>query len=574
MKFSSTLLTAVAVGAVAVPMAGASAHTHAKAHVRHCIVKDHHRYCRVGHHAHHAGHAVAAAPAEGEDVTLLREQVAQLQADVNSQKQAQASTQVEVAQAQAATAAAQAKADDAAAQVAAAHQQMESASKAEKAKMAAGPKDDSLTFHGITLSGTIDLGLQYDNHGAPVSAYHPAGTNEYASKQNNASVTAIVPSALSQSKITLAGKEPVGKEFYGVFKLETFFNPQSGTISDALKSLTLNNGVALASQTQGADSSIAGQIFNSAAFVGLGSKHYGTITFGRQNTLLADGVGAYDPMAGSNAFSIIGYSGTYAGGGDTEDRRLDNSIKYTVQPVDVLRLGAFYKLSQSGLSNSAYGFQAGVGNSTGSIDFFYENVKKAVGVSSLSAAQVTALATTCPGCAVDKTLAATISDNESYAAMASYKFKRIKLLGGYEHIEYKNPDTLLTGAAGTAYNDIGGYTVPYALMNQTAYTNPKKVDALWAGVQIALTSKLNLMASYENFHQNSYATGANTGCSTSVSSGCSGVLQAFSAVAVYALNKHFDMYTGLMASNVTNGFANGFVQTNEVDPTAGVRLRF
>lgn len=434
--------------------------------------------------------------------------------------------------------------------------------------------DDSLTFHGITLSGTIDIGLQHDNHGAPESDYHPAGTNPLIAKQDNGPITALTPSGLSQSKVTLSGKEKIDDEFAGIFKLETFFNPQAGTLSDALKSLTVNNGVPLASQTMSADSSIAGQAFSSAAYVGISSKHYGTITFGRQNSLVADGVGQYDPMAGSQAFSVVGMSGTYAGGGATQDRRFDNAVKYVIQ-IDHVRAGALYKFSQSGgEANSAYGFQLGAAAGRGTIDLYYEKVHSAVSASALSAAQVTALATTCPGCTLDKTLAATISDNETFAVMGSYKFDRVKLMGAYEHIQYQNPTNPLTGAAGTAYNDIGGYLVPYALMNQTAYTTPKKLDVLWAGAQVSVTKKLSVWLAYYNVHQNSYATGSNAGCTTNANGGCSGTLQAFSAAAIYSLGKHFDLYAGLMASNVKNGFASGYLQTSEVDPMAGVRLKF
>ena len=31
--------------------------------------------------------------------------------------------------------------------------------------------DDSLTWHGITLYGIVDIGLQYDSHSAPISDY-------------------------------------------------------------------------------------------------------------------------------------------------------------------------------------------------------------------------------------------------------------------------------------------------------------------------------------------------------------------------------------------------------------------
>jgi predicted porin len=438
----------------------------------------------------------------------------------------------------------------------------------------AAPADDSLTFHGITLSGTVDLGVQYSNHNAPESDYHFAGTNPLVAKQNNGSETVVVPNALSQSKLTLAGKEAIGDEFFGVFKLETFFNPQSGNLSDALHSMTLNNGVPLASQTMSADSSIAGQVFGGAAYAGIGSKHYGMITFGRQTTLLHDGIAVYDPLGGSNAFSLIGFSGPYAGGGDTEDRRLDDSIKYTFQNKH-FRAAAMVKLATAGgEAHSAVALSAGASLANASIDLFYQSTKAGLSSSPLSAAQVAALTTTCPNCTLSKTLAATVSDNEAYAVMASYKVRMVKLVGGYENIEYKNPDSPRSGPTGAAYNNLGGYQIPYALLNQTAYSDPKKLDLFWVGAQVSVTPKFSVWLGYYNVHQNSYATGANAGCNTSIAGQCSGDLQAFSAAAIYSLNKHFDVYAGFMASNVTNGFASGYLFTNEVDPTAGVRLRF
>ncbi len=52
----------------------------------------------------------------------------------------------------------------------------------------------------------------------------------------------------------------------------------------------------------------------------------------------------YDPASGSYAFSYIGYNGTMAGGGDTEDSRWDAALKYrlTVGPV---HFGAMYKFA-------------------------------------------------------------------------------------------------------------------------------------------------------------------------------------------------------------------------------------
>ena len=68
----------------------------------------------------------------------------------------------------------------------------------------------------------------------------------------------------------------------------------------------------------------------SQAYFGLSSKKFGTLTYGRQYSLIMEDMYTYDPMARSKAFSPIGYSGLAAGGGDTEDARLGNSIKYAV----------------------------------------------------------------------------------------------------------------------------------------------------------------------------------------------------------------------------------------------------
>ena len=70
-----------------------------------------------------------------------------------------------------------------------------------------------------------------------------------------------------------------------MFKLETFFNPQSGQISDALKALVQNNGRSLATQNTNVDSSASGQTFIQA-YAGVSSNTFGAFTFGRQNTAL------------------------------------------------------------------------------------------------------------------------------------------------------------------------------------------------------------------------------------------------------------------------------------------------
>src|SRR5579863_5962975 len=102
--------------------------------------------------------------------------------------------------------------------------------------------DESLTWKGITLYGIVDLGVQYDTHSAPFSDYFPPGSASIVQKNDYDSPTGLTPNNLSQSRIGISGNEPLFGDWAGVFKFETFFNPQSGDISDALKSVALNNG--------------------------------------------------------------------------------------------------------------------------------------------------------------------------------------------------------------------------------------------------------------------------------------------------------------------------------------------
>ena len=45
--------------------------------------------------------------------------------------------------------------------------------------------DDSLTWHGITLYGVIDIGVQFDTHSAPFTPYRPAASGNIV-RQNSA----------------------------------------------------------------------------------------------------------------------------------------------------------------------------------------------------------------------------------------------------------------------------------------------------------------------------------------------------------------------------------------------------
>src|SRR5258707_8648170 len=113
--------------------------------------------------------------------------------------------------------------------------------------------DDSLTWHGITLYGVVDIGLQFDTHSAPFTPYRPAASGNIVRQNDSQSVIGLTPSNMGQSRVGLQGIEALNDEWSAVFQVETFFNPQSGEIADSLKSLAVNNGRALAKQSIGVD---------------------------------------------------------------------------------------------------------------------------------------------------------------------------------------------------------------------------------------------------------------------------------------------------------------------------------
>ena len=426
--------------------------------------------------------------------------------------------------------------------------------------------DDALTWHGITLYGVIDIGFQFDTHSAPFTPYRPAASGNIVRQNDFGSANGLTPSNMGQSRVGLQGNEPLNDEWSAVFQIESFFNPQSGEIADSLKSLAVNNGRSLSSQSIGVDGSSAGQAFQTA-YVGLSSARFGTLTFGRQQTLLSEGSIKYDPNYGATAFGLIGASNTYSGAGTSEDNRLDSTVKYHISFNDLVHVAALYKTNGSnGSANTA--FQADVGGRYAglSLDAYYSKIKSAITASSLTAAQVADLPAL--GYASSNALAATISDNTTYSLMALYDFDPLKFFAGYMHIKYANPANPLSAG----FSDIGGYVLAFVTNN--AYVNSKAVQVYWSGVRYTVLPGLDLTAAYYGYQQNAYGTGKQAGCSTSAHSTCSGSLEAFSLDADYRFTKHFDAYLGAMYSGVHDGAASGYFYSTNINPTLGVRYKF
>jgi predicted porin len=421
------------------------------------------------------------------------------------------------------------------------------------------PKSDGaglLSLDGITVYGTLDVGAAYINHGAPLSAYHSVGLPFAVQKFSNRSMISVDQNGMSQSKLGVSGLKPITSDLSVVFKLETAFSPVSGNIPDGPRSLINNNGVAQNKQTMAGDSSRAGQLFQGGAYVGIDSKTFGSLIVGRQNSLLLDNMTKYDPQAMSGAFSLLGYSSFASGAGASESARFDSALKYAYS-YGPARFAAIHQFGSAGtLPGSADEADVGIDYGAFSADATYTHLSDAVSESSLTAAQAAAA----PG-----TLAATISDNTSYAIEGRYQWRKIRLYAGYESIEFANPShPLAVGVAG-----IGGYKL--SVVNNTAYAIHRVEQVSWVGARYSLTKALDLVAAYYRYDQNSYKAKS---CSDNSASSCSGTQQDYTVSADYRFTKNFDVYAGLHASNVANGLASGYLQTSVVATAIGARFSF
>jgi predicted porin len=441
--------------------------------------------------------------------------------------------------------------------------------------------DGPLTWNGITLYGILDAGLQYQTHGVPISDYFPAATEAIIQKNSNGPQYQIGGNNLSQSRIGLKGQEDFGNGWSGIFRLEMFFNPWSGQVSDALKSVTANNGVALAAQNTGVDSSIAGQFFGGAAWMGVSHAEFGSLTYGRQNGILADGIAKYDPLKASQAFSPIGWSGTAAGSGNTEDRRLDGSLKYELTTGPVHFAAQFQPKTGANpgtTSEAALGWLF----PGGSLDAYYVQKDDAFAAGSLSAGQVTSVGQVCAGtasaataaayscAAIDKAVVGTVSDTTTYGLMGTWSFadKAATLSAGYESIDFKNPSHQVK----PGQMIIGGYVL--ATTNNTAFPKTKTLQIGWIGLKYTVAPQLDLYGAFYRYDQNSYSV-ASPGCtSAAISAQCKGGENFASFVVDYRFSKRFDGYAGAMWSSVSGGLANGFLNTSTIDPTIGFRYQF
>jgi predicted porin len=452
------------------------------------------------------------------------------------------------------------------------------------------PLPDTLTFKGVTIYGTIDVGYAYQTNGRPLGGvvsnleYIPFTTTRNFTGQ---SISTITASGLEQSKIGIKVEEGIGLGWTAVGRLDSGFNPLTGELSDGCRSIRENAGIPSAHQSSNADSGRCGQLFNGVAYGGVSNSAYGTLTLGRQNSLQLDAIASYDPMSLSYAFSLLGYSGTNAGSGSTQAARWDNSVKY-VYTYGPVHAGAMFSNGgdDTGTNGTDYGFNVGAAYRGFSVDAVYTKEHGAINLKSANSDPV-------------NTLVANISDNTTWSLMGKYTYEfggggfkdagpgdKLTFFAGYTHIDQANPNDL--ALTGTTTN--GGYVIT---PDNNAFTTNKNFDFYWTGAKYALPSGWSFTAAYYHVDQNSYRAD-NKSCADAKlgpagATNCAGRFDQASFLVDYEINKHFDIYAGVNYGRAEDGMAANFGGTpsanggaakgaatsvDTTDVVTGMRLKF
>src|SRR5271168_2726046 len=330
--------------------------------------------------------------------------------------------------------------------------------------------DCTLTWHGITVYGAYDIGVGWVSHGLPENGYNYEGAS-LVNRNGNEHRFLIAPNNLQQTGLGIRGKEEFLPGWSVLFNANTGINPQSGLLANASATQTINNGLPRASYSYAIDGARAGQPFNDEFYGGVSSTHFGTLTFGRQRALGTDAMLLYDPAGGSYAFSYIGYNGTMAGGGDTENSRWDSAVKYRLVYGPV-HFGAMYKFTDGNGGcysasatwsattctpekphNNAYGFDLGGESGKLSADIVYQHYNQAISVLNpllgpqsvtQSYQSTTNSINTNPISGVNligttNTVYGIVTDNNGVLTAAKYTLAPFKFFAGYEYIWLNNP---------------------------------------------------------------------------------------------------------------------------------------
>jgi predicted porin len=422
-----------------------------------------------------------------------------------------------------------------------------------------GAYAQSTNGSSVELYGILDAAVGNVEYSLAADPNFPATVNPVTVTKTpvNQSTTGMFNGGISPSRWGIRGTEDLGAGFKAIFNLDSYFNINSGDLSNAAASMANNRNTT--SGTVSAPSSVNGQLFNDQAWVGLADDTIGSLTFGRQWSVMGDILRNYDAVQDAQLFSPLGFSGTYAGGGLTELKRQDSSVKYQGKFGD-FNVAAMVKLggeASSSTIGSAYGISGGYEAYGFGVQLAYQQSTDTLHGSNDSAATVNGSVNT------------TNYDTDSFMVAAKYAFGDAKITGGYESYTLKAPsDAYTTWGPSTYYGYQIGTNTDFADANQTTHV-------IWIGGDYNFTPAFNLAVGFYDLapQQSSDYTAKSNG---EVATGqANGNEYEYSLLADYHFSKRTDAYFGVMYSQFKgNQYPSVEYNTNNVIYAVGMRTKF
>ena len=384
----------------------------------------------------------------------------------------------------------------------------------------------------VTVYGLLDVGVMAQTNAGNLntSTWGNSGSPLNYPGVKNGNVFGFMTGGESQSRLGFKGSEDLGGGTKTFFLLEQGFNAATG--------VTASNGMAgngsSSSASQGGDNALQGLLFGRGAYAGIGNEQYGTLTLGRQQGLMLQNIGSYNPV-NAQMFSPIAFSGTYGGGGYTDNAYVSGAIQYA-KKYNGFNLKAMYAPGGVAGNNSAgttTGFQLGYEEAKWGVQAIATHTTDATKLTGISygTAISTANGTVSPvGATKAGTNEVLVTLANTSALQLTSKFQatdKLILKAGYERMFIGTPSNF------QMYKGLPVLPSGFSIASWTPNLNNYNINVYWVGANYNFTQ--SLIGSVGYYYAGTQQSGTQL----------KGVQQFQSAMLDYYMSKRTNLYLGI-----------------------------
>ena len=428
----------------------------------------------------------------------------------------------------------------------------------------------------VTVYGLLDVGIMGQSNsnmlngstGGTSAGYGASSSSSYPKNGNS---FGFMQGGESASRLGFKGMEDIGGGSKVIFTLEQGVNTDNG--SQYASGLPGNGKTTtgMGNMSNTGDSSNQGQLFNRGAFAGVSNDKYGTMTLGRQQTLMLDNIGGYDPV-NAQQFSPLAFSGQFGGGGTTDNGRANGALKLKekIMGFDVNALyapggyagnnGVGTRLEgQIGYETAKWGIQA--------ITSFQEDATTLSGatygqVYTAGAGLVNPNVGT-PNAGTNQ-VAATVYNTRSTQLTAKWApMDKLWLKAGFQYQNLGTPSNFQYVSGQPVLPNGSGFSV----FTYQAAQVPQIRNTWWLGANYDFTPAIKGSLGYYQQNANQNGTGA-TSATAATTGSLNGRTTYISAMAEYYLSKRTNLYAAASQVNFTGSAVGAASYSNaNVQPT-------